>query len=872
MISRCLDKNSQQSHFCWGVSVFEKKEKMSSEKRPFHTVTFGKRLAQARTSLHLSQETLAEAVGTTSRSIIRWEQGQAFPQQYYRERLYEALQITPEKLFGTSHEEQPSISPSAPLWYVPYTRNPYFTGREGILNDLYEKLHTGLRVSLTQPRVVSGMGGIGKTQTALEYAYRFRSSYQTVVWIGAETPETLFSDYLALAHLFDLSEKERSTPVVVREAVKRWFQNHNGWLLVFDNVENLELLNAMLPDTRQGHILITTRSQIIGTLGSPIDVQKMDQDEGTLFLLRRAKLLPLGKPLEEASPSLLSQANALVTLLDGLPLALDQAGAYIEETACNISDYIERYETRQHVLLNNRGTLSSHHPASVTATFSLSLQQVEQASPAAMDLLRLCSFLHSEAIPEEFIIQTGNCFGPLLQALSADLLLLDAAIKELRRFSLIHREAETRTLSIHRLLQEIIRDKMDGAEHKQWIERTLQAMLQIFPDHKNVTSYNFGNQSHCQQYLPHALICTALLNKWKVASPEAGEFLYRVAHYLQQSWGSNPQTLPLLVQAVAIAQQVIGKEHATTATYLYVLGIFSMAEKRYSQAEEYLQQALEVRKKVKGTDHPEVAEALEHLANLSCRQGQYTQALLLAQQALTIKEQALGGEHYEVALTLNTLGSISLIKREYTQAQQFFQRALSIAEKTVGAEHLFSAFFLRSLGSLYFSQQKYVQAQDAYQQAFHIFEQKLGQFHPFIAFVLVRLGNISFAQQHYQQAKVFYQKATKIYEKQPIPDVSQLAYCQLCLGELYFVQGKVRFAQHRLQRVLFILEESSQEWPIDYQTIIHCHLLLADRKVKEGSLMQAHTYYQQTLALGEQKLNPQHPLLIRCQNAAKTLI
>ena len=140
------------------------------------------------------------------------------------------------------------------------------------------------------------------------------------------------ADYLTLAHLFQLPEKDSANHILIKAAVKRWFQQHTGWLLIFDNVEDLKLLHSMLPDISQGHVLITTRSQIIGTLGSRVDLQKMEQEDGALLLLKRARLLRPGASIGTVPAEARAQAELLTELLDGLPLALDQAGAYIEET------------------------------------------------------------------------------------------------------------------------------------------------------------------------------------------------------------------------------------------------------------------------------------------------------------------------------------------------------------------------------------------------------------------------------------------------------------------------------------------------------------------------------------------------------------
>lgn len=842
-----------------------------SEKQLFSKVAFGERLAQARTRLKLSQEALAEAVGTTARSISRWEHDQAIPQQYYRERLCEVLQTTPEALFAENEEKQQGVEKQTPLWHVPYPRNPYFTGREDTLYQLHERLHQERRIALTQPQIMSGLGGIGKTQTALEYLYRFRDDYQTVLWVGAETPEILMSDYRMLAHLFQLPEKDSSNHILLREAVKRWFHSHTNWLLVFDNVEDMEQLHIMLPDTRQGHILITTRSQIAGSLGFHIDLQKMESAEGALFLLRRARLLRSDAALEDALPSLLAQANTLVEFLDGLPLALDQAGAYIEETACSLSDYLERYATRRTVLLSIRGTLSNHHPDSVTTTLALAIQQVEQRSPAA-DLLRVCAFLHAEAIPEEFFIQAGEVLSMQLRPLSNDPLLLDEAIRELRRFSLIYRDSEMSTLSIHRLVQAVLKDEMNEREHKLWVERIIQTMLHIFPDYRNILSHEVHKQSGYQMLLPHVLSCTAHIGELKINSPEAAELLYRVAYYVQYL-GNHALAASLLLQAFDIAQQVFGKEHITTAFYLHELGLISLGLGQYIRAEEYLLSALAIRETVQGPDHLDTAETLEILANLYGYQGKYTQAIVSAQQALAIKKQILGWDHHAVAPTLNALGSALMHKGNEQQAIELIQKAISISKKALGADHFAVAAFLKSLGHVYHFQKQYILAFAAYQQALQIFEQKLGLYHPSISSVLVALGNVSFELKQYHQTEAFYQKAVQLYEKHPAPDPYELAYALTCLGELFIAQNHLHLARHFLHRALINLGESSfpLNEKIDYQEVVRCLFIIADHLVKEGHLMLAENRYRQALLKGESMLGLEHPYTIYCRNRLETI-
>src|SRR6202043_3935930 len=174
---------------------------------------------------------------------------------------------------------------------------------------------------------------------------------------------------------------------------KRWLASHSQWLLILDNVDMPEMIIDFLPAHTMGDTLLTTRQQALGTVAQSIEVEKMGPDESMMFLLRRVKTLASGTPLDRAMEENQAQAIEIIAELDGLPLALDQAGAYIQETRCGLSQYLDLYATHHKELLLRRGKFPIDHPDSVVATWSLSFQQVEQESFAAADLLRLLAFL-----------------------------------------------------------------------------------------------------------------------------------------------------------------------------------------------------------------------------------------------------------------------------------------------------------------------------------------------------------------------------------------------------------------------------------------------------------------------------------------------
>lgn len=423
-------------------------------------------LRAARKQRGWTQKTVADRIGAPlSLNVTRWEGGTAFPSAYYIEKLCLLFEKSAKDLGLLQHEldtRDASAPPqAASLWNVPFRRNPFFTGRADLLHSLRNQLTREHSAAITQSQALSGLGGIGKTQTAVEYSYRYRQAYHAVFWVRAASRDTLITDFVEIAGLLELPGQDAKDQTAVVVAVKHWLAQQTGWLLILDNADDLALVADFLPTGEDGHILLTTRAQATGKIASSIAVEKMEPDEGALLLLRRIRLLPLDAPLHQASAAARSQAQAIVAALDGLPLALDQAGAYIEETGCCLSDYLQLYHARKTALLNRQSSVSPEYPYTVAKTWSLSFLRVEQDNPAAADLLRLCAFLDPDLIAEGIITQAASLLGPVLGPVAADPLLWHEAIGVLRSFSLVRRDPEAKVLNLHRLVQTVLKDGMD---------------------------------------------------------------------------------------------------------------------------------------------------------------------------------------------------------------------------------------------------------------------------------------------------------------------------------------------------------------------------------------------------------------------------
>ncbi|HEU5374102.1 MAG TPA: FxSxx-COOH system tetratricopeptide repeat protein [Ktedonobacteraceae bacterium] len=738
-------------------------------------------LRQARIGRNWRQHELAEQLGTTTVTVKRWERGYQQPSTYFQVKLCalfgksarelgldegdSSVPITEENV---SETEQASLAPTEPaaFWMVPYRRNPHFTGRDDLLEQLAQELSSEKsgdakatrQAILSQPRAIKGLGGIGKTQIAVEYAYRAREQghYTHIFWINAASEEALLASFQMLAEqLPNCAARDEQDQRKLIAAVLRWLEQcQERWLLIVDNADDLSIVQPCLPQQGQGSILLTTRAHAVGALAHAIEVDTMGLVEGTQFLLHRSQRLHVTD--EEHN-----KASNIVIALDGFPLALDQAGAYIEETGCNFGDYLGLYEQHRATLLARRGRQATHYPDSVATTWDLSFQKIEQAYPAAADLLRLCASLSPDHIPEELLTEGVAQWPPLLQQAVADQFTFNELIEALLAFSLVKRLAEERLLSIHRLVQAVQMDRMEPEEQRSWAERVVRAVHTLFPaDPRN----EIDTWPLCLRYLEQVQACEWLIRQHSLQVLEAAELLDRVGIYLWKH-ASYSIAEPLFQRALAIAEQQGRAGHLQVASSLNNLGILYYEQGKYELAEPLYQRALHIREQDLGPDHPLVARSLNNLGIFYSQQGKYEQAEPLLQRALHIREQALGPEHPQVAYPLTNLGDLYCEQGKYEQAEPLLQRALHIWEQALGPDHPQLAFPLTDLGILYRLQGRYELAEPLLRRSLRIREQTLGPQHPLLVEPLNALANLSREQSQYEQADALYQRALSLLQQ-----------------------------------------------------------------------------------------------------------
>jgi tetratricopeptide (TPR) repeat protein len=678
-----------------------------------------------------------------------------------------------------------------PVWNVPHLRNPNFTGREDLLTAVQTALSAGKAAAL--PQAITGLGGVGKTQLATEYAYRHASAYRIVWWIRSETTETLSGDYAALAPKLGLP-KTREVPAMVM-AVRERLQQETGWLLVFDNAEAPETVRPYLPAGGGGHVLVTSRNPAWGAVASPLSVPVMPEDEAIKFLLRRTR--------QDARAA----AAALAAELGYLPLALEQAAAYIEENGRSLGDYLTLFKERRLELLELGRPPSAEYPDTVATTWSLSFEDIEGESPAGAALLKLAAFLAPDEIPRRLIVNGAAYLPTDLTAAARDPILLDKAVGALRRSSLIETGADG--FSVHRLVQAVTRDRMEQAESDNIIDNAVRVVNAAFLFDQNAPD----TWAPAAKLLPHALAAT--------------------------SWAETR-----------------GSAQDETVGLLNGAGLLLQVRAEYAAARSTSERALRIAEKAFGPKHPQAAKCVNNLGSVLRDLGDYAGAKAAFERAIHSTEEALGYEHPNVATCSNNLGTVLQDLGNYAGAKAAYERALRIAEKAFGPEHPRVANYVNSIGDVLRDLGDYSGARAAFERAIRIGEKAFGPEHPRVAVRVNNLGHLLHALGDHAGAKAAFERAIRIDEKAFGPEHPAVATDLSNLGILLLDLGDLAGARATLERTLCIAEKAlGPEHPDVGSRLDNLGSVLRGL----GDYTGAKAAFERALRIDERAFGPEHP-------------
>jgi Tfp pilus assembly protein PilF len=753
------------------------------------------------------------------------------------------LELTHEVLLLIAIHASRTAQParySGPIFAIPFSRNPYFTGREDVLARLAEQLKAGGRAALGQMAAISGLGGIGKTQTAVEFAYRHRQDYRAVFFIVSETAADLVGGFAAMAERLSLPEAVSQDQGVAAQAALRWLAGNEAWLLIFDNADDPSLLEPYLPALCRGHVLITSRAQNFADLN--LDSERLappPTEEARDFLLRRTRRQNVGEAEREAATHLASE-------LGNLPLALEQAAAYLSTRQVSFADYLDSYRRRGLELIGQIGPQAGTRHNPVGFTWSLNLEQVRRESPASTDLLQAAAFLAPEAIPDEFFLDGGSEISARLgEALaSGDSLAVAELAAPLLRYSLVERDAEKRTLSVHRLVQKAV--KMDlGEARNEKVLRVTKALYRSFPPPE------FKTWPRCERLLPHLLAIATVA--------EVGEELARLlqagAVYLRDR-ARFAEAEPLAERSLSILEKSLGGDHPDVAASLNNLANLYKDQGRLAEAEPLYEQSLAIREGSLGDDHPQVAGSLNNLANLYRNQGRLAEAEPLYKRSLAALEKSLGADHPDVATALNNLAILYRNQGRLAEAEPLYKRSLAISEKSLGVDHPHVAESLNNLADLYEDQGRVAEAEPLYERSLAIREKSLGPDHPNLASALNNLAVVYWHQGRLTEAEPLYERSLAISEKSLGGDHPDVATSLNNLANLYKDQGRLVEAEPLYEHSLAIREKSLGD---DHPQVAGLLNNLANLYRNQDRLAEAEPLYKRSLAALEKSLGADHP-------------
>jgi len=634
---------------------------------------------------------------------------------------------SPNKQSESTDPDRPATSSHVPdegQKIVPFPLNRWFSGREDILRQIDSELFSNrLRLPFyvlpTQSYVLSGMGGIGKTQIALEYAYRHFSQYETVIWLNADTRENLKVDAQNAANKLKLVPEEkpqvsllqqvrqrspkakgkgstatiervneepqepvrntvrrgmatieqtgavqqgvqgdggqRGTPSIEKadymQLLKGWLENNTRWLLILDNVTDPSIWRDIKPKGNGGHILLTTRLDSLRESEQGIKIEKVSEEEGAQMLLKRADIL-VDKLSEDWKYATLVSEH-----MEGYPLALRHAGAYIDRNKLSVKDFLQEYKQKginileeqkgkngSNGLYNDKASLEGY-PKSVVVTLSMNFDDVRKNSMVSADLLLLCAFLDPGAIPEEIMLAGIDDIKSSLSTADAQKE-LDISTEILLGYSLLDRNPKTKMFNIHRMQQVSLKEKMDSDTQRSWAERTVRIISSVFAaSDEQFASAKKDEQkpSPTQLYLPHAHVCTALIEEYSIITLEAINLLNAVGTFTYQG-RKSAEAIQFYRRLLDITRQRQDVAPLDVARNLCVLAhLYSLQkEKRrdaYTNAKRMYNEALEIYEQVLGPDDPHIGQVLSHYAMLLRRMRHWKEAEGYAMRARLIWEK-----------------------------------------------------------------------------------------------------------------------------------------------------------------------------------------------------------------------------------------
>lgn len=538
------------------------------------------------------------------------------------------------------------------VWGQVPQRNKNFTGRDTLLRELSAGLANSVTAVL--PHALHGLGGVGKTQVAIEYAYRAMSSYDVVWWIPADQPELVRSSLAALAPNLDLPPASatgvQDAANAVLNALRRG-KPYSRWLLVFDNADQPEDINDLIP-RGPGHALVTSRNHRWAGMVETIPVDVFSRTESVEFLAKR---------VPKAISS--SAAEQLADQLGDLPLALEQAGALQAETGMPAQQYLDLLKEHTRELLTE--SKPSEYPVPMTAAWRISVGKLSDTNSASLELLRCCAFFGAEPIPRDVFRRGLQEPGSQLSEILASPIVLARVIRDIARFALATIDPAARTIQVHRLIQALLRGDISPAEQDKFRHEVHLLLAGAAP----ADPYDEAKWPRWAELVAHI----APPQVERCQDPRVRKFALDMIVYLYRSADYVPaRTFAERFLKRWMAES--SEDHPDVLQLRRYLGNILREEGQYQTADAMVGPALDHARQVLPPDHEvTLGLAASHAANLRAL-GHFSAARDLDEETARLKEVRFGPQDPETMRSRNSLALDYGLIGDYAAARELHER------------------------------------------------------------------------------------------------------------------------------------------------------------------------------------------------------
>ncbi|HXU34397.1 MAG TPA: tetratricopeptide repeat protein [Thermoanaerobaculia bacterium] len=619
----------------------------------------------------------------------------------------------------------PPVKPEFPIFGFPYpSLGPLFEGRDQVLLQLRDSLSSisGGKASAATAKAIHGLGGVGKTRLVVEYAWKFAPKYTALLFVGASSAAHLRQNLAGMGEglglpVRDLEDEARTTAVV------RWLRENPGWLLILDNVDDdsaMQAADELIANLPAGHVLLTGRNGRWGTGIEALELGLLSEESALTFLLARTKDTRRSTKEDEKDALEIARDQGY------LPLALEQAGAYVAEHRLTLAEYRQEWQQRREAVLAWFDPFASRYPVSIAVTWQTS---VDRLSSPTLCLLDRLAWLGTEPIPETLLdVAVPDLDKPEAGPAAR------ASLAELDRYSLATRAADAPTFTVHRLVQEVTRRRQERNAEKGALRRAALWVDAAFEgDPSDVRSWPV-----LEPLTPHARTVVRFADEAGIAQPTA--HLMDQLGILLQTKALAGEAEPLLRRSLALNRASFGEAHAVVATSLNNLAQLLKDTNRSAEAEPLMRLALTIDDLKLGAEHANVARDLNNLARLLQDTNRLAEAEPLMRRALAIDEAIFGAEKPEVAIDLNNLAQLLQAENCLREAEILMERTVRIFEVSLGENHPNVAVALNNLAQILQETNRLEEAEPLMRRALAIDEECFGQDHPKVA---IRLNNLA---------------------------------------------------------------------------------------------------------------------------------